>query len=243
VAADISAIRVDQVTAGMTVRVLLPSSAESSLKAFSPLTEGLFRVEPGGIRTSLNLREWRRIVGVPRRSFVARVLENDLVHKNLRFAIEEPGTTNTTQVRYEAVVPYTAMHRLARLVPQGREFASPADELLWRRQHVRYPVYKQFFHPLDRFVAVELLALIGGNDMVLTFTWQIPGIGASWFVPLPTGFTEDGDYTVVATYNTLVGSPAHLSVPDAGRQATQFNLLSSATLQAGSTIDFSLKHR
>jgi len=241
--ASLSLLRVDQVEQGTFVRLLLPSASNSRLTSFVPDHHGFFRIAPGGVRHSLQHTDWRRVVGFNRRSFCASVVKNDTVNQELTLQIEEPGTTNSTQIRYELVLPYRTMMRLARLVIQGRVLSSD-QEAAFRHEHVRSAFNnKQFFHPFDVFNAVELIAYPGAVDMTVNFTWQVPGDGTTWLVDLPADAFTDGNYTVDASFNTLTGSPAFLSMPDVERTASQFRLNASGTLTAGTTIDFSVKER
>jgi hypothetical protein len=154
--ADLSSIGVSEVTAGTTVRVTV-STAPTSKTRRQPQHEGLYRVEPGGKRHPLQKRDWRRLVGLSRRKFVARVLSNDTVNERMTLEIQDARTSDDRQLRYVIVLAYTQMVRLARLVQNGREFATNEAEQAFRNKHRQTPVEKAYFHPTDRFVAVSLI--------------------------------------------------------------------------------------
>ena len=240
---DISAIRVDQVEPNTVVRVLLQSVATSRRSRRNAV--GLFRVKPGGEEDTINPREWRRLVGFSRRKFIARVILNDTTERLLTLQIENAQTSQSTEIRYNVVLRYDQVIRLARLVQQGREFTSDEKEQAFRRQHRSTPIDKAFFDPKDRFVGVSMIAIVGDPPMITNFTFQVGSTGPSFTVPLPAGVFEDGDYTVQATYNTPVGSPAQLWVPDSGRTKDDFvvNSLGGTDVDAGTTIDFHVQPR
>lgn len=240
--ADLSVKTIDQLTVGTLLRVYFPSSANSALKSFVPSHQGLFRIQDGGEKTTLNHTDWRKIVGVNRRSFTAYVIANDTVNQRLLLEFEEAGTTDTVHNRYQIDVPYKAFMRLSRLVSNARVM-TVEQETRYRRQHRRTPIYKQCWSPFDQFVGVQIIAYARSGDMTISFTYQIPSTGTSWVIPLPSGAVADENYNVVASFNTIVGVPSHMSIPDVQKTSTSFVLNSSGTLTSGTTIDFFVKER
>jgi hypothetical protein len=237
---DISAIPVTSVEEGTLVRVLLPSAS----KYARPRHNGLHRSSPGGNLDVLQYRDWNRLVGFSRRKFLARVVTNDTVKQQLVLKITNARTTKDTQINYQVVLPYNQIIRLSRLVFQGREFASIEDEEEFRRQHRENPVDKAYFDPKDRFVGVSMVAILEGN-MIINFTHQVAVTGSSFTVTLPVDVFADGDYTVMATYNTPVGAPPQLWMPDADRTKDDFvaRSLGGGNIDAGTTVDFHVQAR
>jgi len=229
---DLSLIAINQIEVGTVVQVSLPA-----MKRLSPI-DGLFRVLPGGDRHSLNLTAWRRLVGTPRRSMIGRVIGNDPAGQEITVSIEDSTALKSDRQHYTVIFPYKSFIRMTRLVPQARPASQEAKQRA--KQPVTSPT-RQFFHPLDRFISVELVTY-GVTDMTISFTWQVPTTSTTWTVPLPSDsvFTDQG-YNVVATFNTLLGAPAHLNAPDANRTSANFVLNATSTLQAGTTIDFFVK--
>ena len=237
---DTSVIRVNEVAIGTVVRVLVPSAP------FTPFNRnsGLFRVLEGGDRTPLNQREWRKVLGTSRRKFIARVITNNTVRQELTLSLEDPRTTNNRKIRYEVILPYSEILRLARLVPLARAFDTVEDEQKFRRAHRASPINKAFFDPKDQFIGVQLVVLVGGS-MVVNFTFQVGITGGSETVPLPADVFDDGDYTVTYAYNTVLsgGSPT-LLIPDTFRTKDDFVInAASGTFDAGTTIDFHAQAR
>jgi len=111
----------------------------------------------GGAKHVLPAEDWCRVVGFNRRAFTADVLANDTVAKEMRLSVEDPRATKSTRVRYEVVLPYSVLSRMAILVRQARVFATVADEVKFRRKFRRSAVNKQYFDPKDRFEGVELV--------------------------------------------------------------------------------------
>ncbi len=81
--------------------------------------------------------------------------------------------------------------------------------------------------------------------MLINFTHQVAITGSSFIVTLPVGVFDDGDYTVTSGYNTPVGSPPPLAVPDLTKTDTGFtvNTVSGGNVDAGTTIDFHVQAR
>jgi hypothetical protein len=150
------ALRVADVEVGAFVRVLVAPASSQHASTWTRRHQGLFRVEPGGVRHNMQSRDWNRVVGFNRRSFTANVLVNDTVNRELRLSIEDPRVTKSTRLHYEVVLPYGVLMRLAVLVRQAR-LLTLSDELKFRRKYRRGAVNKQFFDPKDRFEAVQLV--------------------------------------------------------------------------------------
>jgi len=239
---DTSIITIDEIVVGTVVRVLLPSSS----KGFRPRNTGLFRVLDGGERTSINQVDWRRVVGLNRRKFVARVIENDVDNREITLVLEDSHTTNNRKIRYEVQLPYSSFLRVSRLVPQSRVFDSNEEELAFRRQNRQSAVNKGYFDAKDRFIGVELLAILGDTEMVINFTFQVGVSGSSFTVPLPANAVDDADYTVVSGYNTVVGAAAPmLMTAESSRTINNFLVATAdgSSVMAGTTIDFVVKAR
>lgn len=239
-------IRVDELEAGTVVKVLLSSIADSKFFSYHPDINGLFRVFEGEDPKPINQRDWRRVVGFSRRKFIASVVANDTEKQELVLAVEDSHTTKNRKVRYQVFLPYNQIIRLSRLVPQGREFDSVEDEQAFRRQHRSTPVNKAFFDPKDRFVGVQLLAIIGAEQVVTSITHQVAATGASFTVDLPSGVLDDADYTVVSGYNTVVGAAAPtLSIPEASKTVDNFlvETVDGSDVEAGTTLDFQITPR
>jgi len=239
---DISVIPVTAIEEGTLVRVLLSPALNS--KYDRPRHKGLHRASPGGELDVLQYRTWSRLVGFNRRKFLARVLTNDTEKQQLVLAITNSQTSKDTQIRYRVVLPYNQIIRMARLVFQGRDFDSVEDETEFRRQHRENPVDKAYIDPKDRFVGVSMVAILEGN-MIINFTHQVGTTGPSFIVTLPVGVFADGDYTVTATYNTPVGTPAPLAAPGSTRNATTFtaSTIDGTDVDAGTTVDFHVQAR
>ena len=70
-------LKITQLTPGTIVRITVSPLANSSIISRRSFNNGLFRVLEGGAKHSINQREWRKIVGVSRHKFIARIIEND----------------------------------------------------------------------------------------------------------------------------------------------------------------------
>lgn len=152
--ADTSIINIRQVVAGTFVRVVLPNYMGSRV---SPVRVKEFaRQLPGEPPTSMPVQRWGRVMGVDRRSFLAVVLLNDTSGKILTLEIIDKTRSKFGQERYRIEIPYQSFMRLFRLVKDGRTL-SATDEVKWRRKHPRARFYKEYIHPFDRFVPVELI--------------------------------------------------------------------------------------
>lgn len=232
--ADTSLIRVNEIEEGTAIRLMLRN-------ANAPALEGLFHVRTADAPQSLQARAWHRLQGLRQRSLFGHVLENDQDARTLKILVRD---SRDRELSYHLVLSYTEATRVARLVHEARTFASDDEEQAWRRQHRARPINNQFFHPTDRFVAVQVVALVGAETMVINYTWQVPSTGTTWDVDLPADAFEDGEYTLTWGFNTVVGSPDHLAAPDAGREAAKFTLNAlGAGLTAGTTIDFHVQAR
>jgi hypothetical protein len=232
--ADTSMIRVNEVEVGTSIRLMLRNAAR-------PQFEGLYRVRQDEAPESLNKRSWSRLQGLRQRSLFGVVLENDTDARTLKVLIRD-SRDNT--LNYHVVLGYTESTRMARLVRDGRPFDSVEEEEAWRQQHRSRPLNKNFFNPTDRFVAVQVIALVGAESMIVNWTWQVPSDGTEWTVPTPVDAFEDGNYTALAGFNTVVGSPDHLAIPESYREATELRLEAlGAGLSAGTTIDFHAQAR
>ena len=91
---------------------------------------------------------------------------------------------------------------------------------------------------------VSLIATLGGS-VLINFTHQVAITGSSFIVTLPVGVFDDGDYTVTSGFNTPVGAPPAISVPDSTKTETGFtvNTVGGGDVDAGTTIDFHVQAR
>ena len=149
--------------------------------------------------------------------------------------------------RYQALLPYHAFLRMARMVFNGRDFVDDDAENEFRRQHRANPVNKEYIHPRDRFVGVTLVGLVVTNDMITNFTHQEATGGTSLTITLPASAFTDGDYTVTWGFNTFPGGvPASspiINIPDVTKAAVDFVFESDVSIPSGTTIDFHVKSR
>jgi len=171
------------------------------------------------------------------------VVRNDSAAGEIVLSIVDGKTHKMpTKVRYEVKLPYNQILKIARLVHQARTFATLEDEDKFRRFQSQTIIDQSYFHPSDRFVAVSNvtlfveMALQSDQERSFVHTWS--ATGDSDVVPIPDIGMVDNIYVVTPIIENIPtgGDAAVFSIPSATRTPTQFVLLASGSLLAGTTI-------